>query len=357
MKEKIKENVMEKGLFKEEQIGKVENGKSESAMDGNQVGFENEKIKNKILDERKIDIENERIKEEGHGDEKEIQKRDERINVDDKKTSRDIPSAFPNMKIIQQYPCFDEPMKFSIKNIKNQLPSMNVINEDKEYYMNLHVGGKFVRDPYVRYEGDTPDIIDDILLTNAGEGNDKGDCIIEMVAEGEGGIKVDTDGVDGVDAAVGECDDDDVVARKDVVVVSEHEESDSEDDNAYYINVSYLSDGQDDGELQSTREKMKSKEQVEVDTDSENETATENEIHQEAVDGGENIEVTGGVGGTDTDYYDSDYHWSLIRDHPKMKSKEIQRRAQYDIHVNVKLSKCRRAKNLVTSRLDGNCKE
>ncbi|KAE8692265.1 hypothetical protein F3Y22_tig00110847pilonHSYRG00134 [Hibiscus syriacus] len=241
--------------------------------------------------------------------------------------------------------------------------------------MNVHLGGKFVQDPYVRYEGgelirlrddsytisyfesegafddtstivilkywvkyefidiyvehevDTPDIVDDILLINIGEGNDKGDCTTEMVTEGEGGVEgVDataseaddmSEGVVDFDAkcvveVVGESvDDDNVVARKDVAAASEHEESDNEEDNAYCINVPYLSDGQDDHGLQSAREKMKGKEQVEVNTDSENETATETEIHEEAVDEGENIGVTECVGGVDTDYYDSDDHRSL----------------------------------------------
>ncbi|KAE8661931.1 hypothetical protein F3Y22_tig00113722pilonHSYRG00349 [Hibiscus syriacus] len=40
-----------------------------------------------------------------------------------------------------------------------------------------------------------------------------------------------------------------------------------------------------------------------------------------------------------------------------MKLKEIQRRVQSEIHVNVNMSKCRREKNMVTSRLGGNMKE
>ncbi|KAK8669521.1 hypothetical protein V6N13_106949 [Hibiscus sabdariffa] len=46
-----------------------------------------------------------------------------------------------------------------------------------------------------------------------------------------------------------------------------------------------------------------------------------------------------------------------IKDHPKMKIKEIQRRIQSELHVNVLNARCRRAKSLVTSRLAGSCKE
>ncbi|KAL4342055.1 hypothetical protein GQ457_08G017750 [Hibiscus cannabinus] len=46
-----------------------------------------------------------------------------------------------------------------------------------------------------------------------------------------------------------------------------------------------------------------------------------------------------------------------IKDHPKMKIKEIQRRIQSELHVNVPNARCRRAKSLVTSRLTGSCKE
>ncbi|KAK8614277.1 hypothetical protein V6N13_122641 [Hibiscus sabdariffa] len=40
-----------------------------------------------------------------------------------------------------------------------------------------------------------------------------------------------------------------------------------------------------------------------------------------------------------------------------MKIKEIQRRIQSELHVNVSNTRCRRAKSLVTSRLAGSCKE
>ncbi|KAE8698953.1 hypothetical protein F3Y22_tig00110597pilonHSYRG01152 [Hibiscus syriacus] len=184
-------------------------------------------------------------------------------------------------------------------------------------------------DIYVEHELDTPEIVDDILLLNIGEGNDKGDCNTEITVAGKGNDKGDCTTEMPI---TGEADDmsdsEDVAADKDVAAASEHEESDSGEDNAHYINVPYLSDGQDDDELQSARENIIGKEQVEVNTDFENKTATEIEIHEETEDGGGNIGVTEGVGGVETDYYDSDDHWSLIG-----------------------------AKNLVTSRLARNCKE
>ncbi|KAK8680429.1 hypothetical protein V6N13_109374 [Hibiscus sabdariffa] len=47
----------------------------------------------------------------------------------------------------------------------------------------------------------------------------------------------------------------------------------------------------------------------------------------------------------------------IIKDHPKIKIKEIQRRIQSELHVNVPHARCKMTKNLVTSRLAGSCKE
>ncbi|KAK8572475.1 hypothetical protein V6N12_028528 [Hibiscus sabdariffa] len=46
-----------------------------------------------------------------------------------------------------------------------------------------------------------------------------------------------------------------------------------------------------------------------------------------------------------------------VKDHPKMKIKEIQRMIQSELYVNVPNARCRKVKNLVTSRLAGSCKE
>ncbi|KAK8694347.1 hypothetical protein V6N13_071901 [Hibiscus sabdariffa] len=46
-----------------------------------------------------------------------------------------------------------------------------------------------------------------------------------------------------------------------------------------------------------------------------------------------------------------------IQDHSKMKIKEIQRRIQSEIHVNVPKTRCKRAEKSMTSRLAGSCKE
>ncbi|KAK8519278.1 hypothetical protein V6N12_025319 [Hibiscus sabdariffa] len=53
----------------------------------------------------------------------------------------------------------------------------------------------------------------------------------------------------------------------------------------------------------------------------------------------------------------ADHFEATIRDHPKMKLKEIQRRVASEIHVNVNLTRCKRAKKRVDERLSGNFKE
>ncbi|KAK8663934.1 hypothetical protein V6N13_083739 [Hibiscus sabdariffa] len=51
-----------------------------------------------------------------------------------------------------------------------------------------------------------------------------------------------------------------------------------------------------------------------------------------------------------------DHFEATIRDHPKMKLKEIQQRVASEIHVNVNLTRCKRAKKRVNERLSGNFK-
>ncbi|GMI68820.1 hypothetical protein like AT5G15685 [Hibiscus trionum] len=53
----------------------------------------------------------------------------------------------------------------------------------------------------------------------------------------------------------------------------------------------------------------------------------------------------------------SQHFEDIIKNHPKMKLKGIHRRVQSELHVNVNMSRCRRAKNMVSSRLAGNCRE
>ncbi|MBA0820453.1 hypothetical protein Gohar_000095 [Gossypium harknessii] len=45
---------------------------------------------------------------------------------------------------------------------------------------------------------------------------------------------------------------------------------------------------------------------------------------------------------------------ATIRDHPKMKLREIQRRVALEMNVNVNMRKCRRAKKIVKDKLAGN---
>ncbi|MBA0772450.1 hypothetical protein Gotri_007815 [Gossypium trilobum] len=45
---------------------------------------------------------------------------------------------------------------------------------------------------------------------------------------------------------------------------------------------------------------------------------------------------------------------ATIRDHPKMKLKEIQRRVTSKIHVNVNMIRCRKDKKMVKDKLAGN---
>ncbi|MBA0818380.1 hypothetical protein Gohar_003657 [Gossypium harknessii] len=45
---------------------------------------------------------------------------------------------------------------------------------------------------------------------------------------------------------------------------------------------------------------------------------------------------------------------STIGDHPKMKLREIQRKVASEMHVNVNMTRCRRAKKMVKDKLAGN---
>ncbi|KAE8698612.1 hypothetical protein F3Y22_tig00110597pilonHSYRG00502 [Hibiscus syriacus] len=209
------------------------------------------------------------------------------------------------------------------------------------------------------------------------------DGVQDVATEGEGDIDATGGGGDeGVEEFENTNEDDE---ESDSESVSEEQSIDSMD-------VPYLSDDEGDDELKSAREKNKGKRHVDEGNDS-GFVGNDTDFYDEGLDEGGNNGVTEDVGGNDTDYYDNDDHGSLImsdddeheedehncpvsftngmvtakviaqhfediiRDHPKMKLKEIQRRVQSEIHVNVNLSKCRREKNMVTSRLGGNMKE
>ncbi|KAK8715719.1 hypothetical protein V6N13_043047 [Hibiscus sabdariffa] len=53
----------------------------------------------------------------------------------------------------------------------------------------------------------------------------------------------------------------------------------------------------------------------------------------------------------------ADHFEATIRDHPKMKLKEIQQRVASEMHVNVNISRCKRAKKRVNEKLSINFKE
>ncbi|MBA0670135.1 hypothetical protein Goklo_024217 [Gossypium klotzschianum] len=51
------------------------------------------------------------------------------------------------------------------------------------------------------------------------------------------------------------------------------------------------------------------------------------------------------------------YFEATIKDHPKMKLREIQRRCVSDMHVNVTINCCYRARKIVKEKTIGNPKE
>ncbi|KAK8507019.1 hypothetical protein V6N12_041696 [Hibiscus sabdariffa] len=100
---------------------------------------------------------------------------------------------------------------------------------------------------------------------------------------------------------------------------SETEDAYSED-GVYLMKVRYLSDGNDDDELQSARTTFKSfegktvnrcKKHVETDSDSVGDE-TQPEIRNETVVEEENVGTTCELDGNETDYFDSDDHESLV---------------------------------------------
>ncbi|KAK8490905.1 hypothetical protein V6N13_064116 [Hibiscus sabdariffa] len=125
----------------------------------------------------------------------------------------------------------------------------------KEYWMHLHVGGKFVRDPYVRYVGGT-------LVEGATEGVGVGVEDVGVEAKGspedadvevEGAPEGVIDG-DIVDATVVDVFDGDGETANESEVEGAYG---SEDDDVYSIKIRYLSDGEGDEELQSIRDNFK----------------------------------------------------------------------------------------------------
>ncbi|PPD95096.1 hypothetical protein GOBAR_DD07868 [Gossypium barbadense] len=270
---------------------------------------------------------------------------------------------------------------------------------EEEYYINLYVGGKFVRDPHVRYFGDYPDTIsyfelgtlqdnfrvmwnnsitidmlnywvtykeidlyveheidatifttDDLLLTAAsveggkgveglnGEGvKVAGSKCGEVDAIGQGGeggeVEVD-EGGECVEGLNGEGLNSDV---------KEADEEGVKDEN--------------DKELQEARKNLKEysmccKKELKI---IKNEP---NRLHLKNANG-EYLQVTVACPSACnfrnkmfnvkviTEHFEAN-----IKDHPKIKLREIQRRVTLEINVNVNMTRCRRAKKMVKNKLD-----
>ncbi|PPS15880.1 hypothetical protein GOBAR_AA04692 [Gossypium barbadense] len=266
---------------------------------------------------------------------------------------------------------------------------------EEEYYINLHVGG---------YEIDTAIFVDDELMLAVacfqfgGNGNEDGEGgeVIE-----KGGEVVEGLGRESDDVAVSEGRESDGGGEEGV---RDKSGSNSEDKNAYLMKVMYLSNGDDDEEFQEARQKVK---KVEGKTSGKNketildETESESSKEQfepkvpEEIDGeGLNDSVGREEDGNETEYFESDDHRSIlgsedddntdvcrrrsrfptynpnsasphfyiemlfkdatIGDHQKMKLMEIQRRVASEMHVNVNMIRCRRAKKMVKDKLTGN---
>ncbi|PPE02897.1 hypothetical protein GOBAR_DD00057 [Gossypium barbadense] len=240
---------------------------------------------------------------------------------------------------------------------------------EEEYYINLHVGAVAC------------------LQFGGGDGN-KGDEVVGSKSdEGEGGeVERDEGGEEGVGVAVSECGESDGGGEEGV---RDESDSDSKDENAYLIKVMYLPDGDDEDELQEARQNVK-------------------KVEGETSEKGLNDSVGKEEDGNETEYFNSDNHGSIlvtkdydntdvcrrrsrfptynpnsasphfyigmlfkdgeqfkstiqviaehfeatIGDHPKMKLREIQRRVSSEMHVNVNMTRCRRAKKTVNDKLD-----
>ncbi|KAK8676545.1 hypothetical protein V6N13_142119 [Hibiscus sabdariffa] len=194
------------------------------------------------------------------------------------------------------------------------------------------------------------------------------------------GVSVDlNDDDDGVAAATDELQS---AAGQQNFYESESEDAYSED-GVYLMKVKYLSDGNDDDELQSSRTTFKSfegktvnrvKKHVETDSDSVSDE-TQLKIRKETMVEEENVVTTREVDGNETDYFDGKQFKEAIRKYSKTSRRELKiiknepnrvtvkciasAHCPWRIHVitNRMTSTCIRAKNLVSSRLAGNVKE
>ncbi|PPS10379.1 hypothetical protein GOBAR_AA10261 [Gossypium barbadense] len=246
----------------------------------------------------------------------------------------------------------------------------------------------------------------EVVGNKCGEGEGEGGKVagskygegVEGQGVGEGGEDAEGLGGEGVDVTISEG------GEKGV---KDESDNDSEDKNVFFMKVMYLSDGDDDEELQEARQKVrevegktsgKGKETVLDETKSEHSGKQfEAKIPKEVNGEGLNDSTSREEDENETEYCDNDDHGSIlgsedddntdvyrrrsrfptynpnlasphfcigmlfkdgeqfksaiptIGDHPKMKLREIQRKAASEMHVNVNMTRCKRAKKMSTT--------
>ncbi|MBA0730243.1 hypothetical protein Golax_025345 [Gossypium laxum] len=166
----------------------------------------------------------------------------------------------------------------------------------------------------------------EVVGSKCSEGEGEGECgeVVgskcgESEGEGEGGEVVEGLGEESDDVAINEGSESDRGGEKGV---KDESDSDLDDENAYLMKVMYLSDGDDDEELQEAMQKVrevegktsgKCKETVLDETESESSKQQFEAKVFEEVDGeGLNYSVGREEDGNKTEYFDSDDHGSIL---------------------------------------------
>ncbi|MBA0868954.1 hypothetical protein Goshw_020982 [Gossypium schwendimanii] len=245
------------------------------------------------------------------------------------------------------------------------------MSSDDEYYFILHVGGHFIKDPYVRYVGVevirlkedsyTISYFELCKIVKIGvevdrEGDDEG-----VESDGEGDLeKVESGG----EGEVGEVQaDGEGVSTTGIEV----------DEDIGMESGGHISLGPTVGEDNYSEVAVN-----EYAGDFATSNGVDNVADEYAGDFAtsdrlDNVtDVRSGEeeGGNETEVWDSDEHGSLvgsdedekhedatIKDHPKMKLREIQRRCDSEMHVNVTIDCCYRGKKIVKEKMAGNHKK
>ncbi|KAE8691274.1 hypothetical protein F3Y22_tig00110890pilonHSYRG00380 [Hibiscus syriacus] len=166
------------------------------------------------------------------------------------------------------------------------------MDEEKEYFMNLYVGGKFFRDLYMQYVGGCSDCATEGVAEN----------VVDVVGLDDIGDIAEQGGEGGIDVTIGG-------GGEGVHEFENTNEDDEESDNRR-IKVKKLVDEENDSGF----------------------IRNDNEFHDEEVNEGGNNGVVEDVGGNDTDYYDSDDHGSLIRSDDDEHEESARRRGKYPIY-------------------------